>query len=163
MSTSNLQIVRSESTPQKGLRVLLNTGDWMAPAGQIPAIEQNKTATITENGSVEIMPTSPNTVMAKATVTVSVASISKLYAYSYLTGAGGDETSYVYYEQELEETGIYSAFAVDFDDPTLQSSGYIKKYTSVGFANVAVDEDTITAGTNLEYTLTRELEKDITL
>lgn len=129
----------------------------------LPNSENNKTVTITENGSVEITPSSGYDNMKKVTATVNVPTVDKLYAYSFLTGAGEDETSYVYYKQELEETGVYAAFAVDFEDPTLQSSGYIKKYNSVGFANVAVDESTITAGTNLEYTLTRELEMDITL
>lgn len=56
-------------------------------------IEQNKTATITKNGIVEIIPTSPNDAMAKATITVNVQSTNaqKFPVYScYLADTGDD-------------------------------------------------------------------------
>lgn len=75
MSTTNLGIIKSEANPLTGTRVQLNTGGWFiaeSSAVQKSKIESNKTQTITQNGTVEITPSSGKEAMAKVTVTVNV-------------------------------------------------------------------------------------------
>lgn len=59
---------------------LLNKTFAQAVAGG--DVEDNKTATITANGTVEITPTSGKTSMKKVTANVAVPTITKLYAWN---------------------------------------------------------------------------------
>lgn len=75
MSTTNLGIIKSEANPLTGTRVQLNTGGWFiaeSSAIQKSKIESDKTQTITENGTVEITPSSGKEAMEKVTLTVNV-------------------------------------------------------------------------------------------
>lgn len=75
MSTTNLGIIKSEANPLTGTRVQLNTGGWFiaeSSAIQKSKIESDKTQIITENGTVEITPSSGKEAMEKVTLTVNV-------------------------------------------------------------------------------------------
>lgn len=61
---------------------LLNKTFAQAVSGSSSDVEDNKTATITANGTVEITPTSGKTSMKKVTATVAVPTNTKLYAWN---------------------------------------------------------------------------------
>lgn len=61
---------------------LLNKTFAQAVSGSSSDVEDNKTATITANGTVEITPTSGKTSMKKVTATVAVPTVTKLYAWN---------------------------------------------------------------------------------
>ena len=60
---------------------LLDKTFAQAVSGSSSDVEDNKTATITANGTVEITPTSGKTSMKKVTATVAVPTVTKLYAW----------------------------------------------------------------------------------
>ena len=64
---------------------LLNKTFAQAVSGSSSDVEDNKTATITANGTVEITPTSGKTSMKKVTATVAVPTVTKLYAWNNAT------------------------------------------------------------------------------
>lgn len=95
MSTTNLGIIKSEANPLTGTKVQLNTGGWFiaeSSAVQKSKIESNKTQTITENGTVEITPSSGKEAMAKVTVTTNIPQTSQSYTW-YECEFGSYETS----------------------------------------------------------------------
>jgi len=63
-------------------QALLNKTFAQAVSGSSEDVEDNKTATITANGTVEITPTSGKTSMKKVTATVAVPTVTKLLAWN---------------------------------------------------------------------------------
>lgn len=61
---------------------LLNKTFAQAVSGSSSDVEDNKTATITANGTVEITPSSGKTSMKKVTATVAVPTVTKLIAWN---------------------------------------------------------------------------------
>ena len=61
---------------------LLDKTFAQAVSGSSSDVEDNKTATITANGTVEITPSSGKTSMKKVTATVAVPTVTKLYAWN---------------------------------------------------------------------------------
>ena len=61
---------------------LLDKTFAQAVSGSSSDVEDNKTATITANGTVEITPTSGKTSMKKVTATVAVPTVTKLLAWN---------------------------------------------------------------------------------
>lgn len=114
MSTTNLGIIKSEANPLTGTRVQLNTGGWFiaeSSAIQKSKIESNKTQTITENGTVEITPSSGKEAMEKVTLTVNVSSESsqKFPVYScYLADTGDDSEA-----ENISESYVLLLFSDD--------------------------------------------------
>lgn len=117
--------------------------------GEVPSgadLEDNKTVSITENGVVEITPSSGNDAMKKVTATVNVSGgATKLYAWT------SEEHSGVYTGKETPSIG----------DKCFSSSTEVGDMADYSTTVSAVSENSITNSDG--YVYTREVSKDIDL
>lgn len=124
-------------------------------------LEDNKTATITANGTVEITPTAGKDAMKKVTATVNVPSVGKMFAYSIETADPSSlefKNSLMYSFTEITESGSYNFYI-----PRATSTGdyyFSLEKQVISVASVNSDGDITDDG---EVTYNRVASKDITL
>ena len=120
---------------------LLDKTFAQAVSGSSSDVEDNKTATITANGTVEITPTSGKTSMKKVTATVAVPTVTKLYAWNNDT------------------VTVFTTTA----QPTTSSKALVGSATGIAQEAITAVADEYASITVDAVVYTRKSESDITL
>lgn len=120
---------------------LLDKTFAQAVSGSSSDVEDNKTATITANGTVEITPTSGKTSMKKVTANVAVPTVTKLYAWNNDT------------------VTVFTTTA----QPTTSSKALVGSATGIAQEAITAVADEYASITVDAVVYTRKSESDITL
>lgn len=150
MKIFNANLEVTKATVQGGEIKELEINRQNVPLASSIKLEANKTVTITENGPVEITPTSGKDAMEKVTVDVNVVSAGVVTFYAWGEGS-------LYTLSSMPEVGSF-AFYHGYDDGEVNS---IKKCEIV-----AVGENSITyvdsyQGSSEQQVASRDSTKDI--